>query len=338
MIHRRALLTAVPLAAGTLLTAPAFTSNASAEVSPKKFAVTSTSAYSDIKALQHLLTAYGIPTAADGIYGQGTISSVRTFQQRNNIALTDYAGQDTTTALVQGSNVAVKAGWPNHNTVKALEQLIIKVGVKIACDGSFTDADTTALKNAQKSLGIPETGVADHLTWSYLFVGIPPKAGTPASINGQITRAEVIRRAEPWMSPPVPYSNYATTNRTDGGNLSWRQDCSGFASMCLKLRHSSNPIGLSTSQLHPSAGLGVLTRIEKADAKPGDLFLATKDELGSAMGHVLVFHEWTTSAKTEARFYEQTSVSGIYGSVHRSLTWPVSSTAVHAYRYVRIVD
>lgn len=338
MIHRRSLLTAVPLAAGALLAAPAFTSLASAEVTPKKFAVTSTSPYSNIKALQHLLTAYGIPTAADGIYGKGTISSVRTFQQRNHIALTDYAGQDTTTALVKGSNVAVKAGWPNHNTAKAVEQLIIKLGAKITCDGSFTDADTTALKNAQKSLGIPQTGVADHLTWSYLFVGIPPKAGTPAPINGQITRAEVIQRAETWMSPRVPYSNDATTNRTDGGNLYWRQDCSGFASMCLKLRHSSNPNGLSTSQFHPSAGLDVVTRIDKADVKPGDLFLATKEELGMEMGHMLVFHEWSKSDKTEARVYEQTSASGIYGSVHRVSTWPLSSAAFKAYRYSRIVD
>lgn len=347
MVSRRTLLTSAPLlGAGALLGTPLLTTTAFAQPAPKQITVDASSPYSNIKALQHLLTAYGIPTTADGIFGPATTTSIRTFQlQRKNDGFTGTgtAGPKTMAAMLRGSNVAVTLNWPNPDTVKAAQQLLVKTGRTVPVDGTFTTTDADKIRNFQSAYKLDTTGKLDHTTWTYLFEPADASTGTPAAFNGKISRAEVISRAKTWLDgpygPAVVYNMGSTTSRPDGGAISWRQDCSGYASMCLKVRHPRNLAGLSTGQWHPSAGLGLLTRVQdKKQAKPGDVFLATAAELGMAYGHIMIFDKWADAAKTSAWFYEQTNAPGTFRCMHRVLTWPVSSAGVKLYRYVNIVD
>jgi peptidoglycan hydrolase-like protein with peptidoglycan-binding domain len=144
-------------------------STAAAAVGARPFAVGPDSVYSNIKSLQYLLNAYGIPIAADGSYGPATTKAVNKFQGSHGIPKTNYAGQATIEAMLKGSNAAVRQGWPNHNTAKAAQQQLVKLGYKTSVDGTFDAGDTKGVKAVQARYKLPATGTVDYRTWTFLF-------------------------------------------------------------------------------------------------------------------------------------------------------------------------
>ncbi|GGZ79556.1 peptidoglycan-binding protein [Streptomyces echinoruber] len=105
-----------------------------------------------------------------------------------------------------------------------------------------------------------------------------------------ITRAEIISRAQAWVTARVPYST--TAFWTDG----YRQDCSGFVSMAWKL-----PQNEWTGSL---GQYGV--KITKAELQPGDMLLFHNPDDPERGSHVVLFGGWADSGHTSYIAYEQT--------------------------------
>lgn len=148
-------------------------------------------------------------------------------------------------------------------------------------------------------------------------------AGTTAAASvPKVTRAQVIARAKTWhphTSSRVPYSQ----TKTHGG---YRTDCSGYASMALRLpKPGPNTVGLASSTYS--------TRISMSRLKTGDLVI---DAIGSnTTRHVVIFEKWTSSKHTAYWAYEQ---RGHYGTDHRTRTYGLSSGSQYkAYRPKNIV-
>ncbi|MEU5880918.1 hypothetical protein [Spirillospora sp. NPDC047279] len=121
----------------------------------------------------------------------------------------------------------------------------------------------------------------------------------------KVTRAQVISRAKTWhphTSKRVRYSQ----NRTHGG---YRTDCSGYASMTLRLpKPGPNTVGLASKTYS--------TRIKMSQLKKGDLVI---DAIGSnTTRHVVIFEKWANSKHTAYWAYEQ---RGGYGTDYRKRTY-----------------
>lgn len=142
-------------------------------------------------------------------------------------------------------------------------------------------------------------------------------AQVAAAAVPKVTRDQVIARAKTWhphTSSRVPYSQ----SKTHGG---YRTDCSGYASMTLRLpKPGPNTVGLASSKYS--------TRIKMSQLKKGDLII---DAIGSnTTRHVVIFEKWTSSKHTAYWAYEQ---RGGYGTDHRTRTYGLSSGSQYkAYR------
>jgi hypothetical protein len=96
-------------------------------------------------------------------------------------------------------------------------------------------------------------------------------------------RNTIISRAQSWVNAHVPYNQ--------GGQYGgYREDCSGFVSMCWE---TAKP-GYVTSTLHE-----VSHPISKEALQPGDALLCASE-------HVVLFGGWANAAKTEYTAYEET--------------------------------
>jgi hypothetical protein len=136
---------------------------------------------------------------------------------------------------------------------------------------------------------------------------------TSQSGVGCVSGGTMTSRGQQWVNARVPYNQKGTY----GG---YREDCSGFVSMCWEL---SKP-GLTTFTLptvsHP---------ISKSELKPGDILL-NKSE------HVVLFGGWVDSSRTKYMAYEETRPGE--GTVKRATPYPYwyNQAAFLPYRYKSI--
>ncbi|WP_327287549.1 hypothetical protein [Streptomyces sp. NBC_01198] len=129
-------------------------------------------------------------------------------------------------------------------------------------------------------------------------------AVAPNTAGPQITRSQVLARAQTWVGIGLDYNQGSTYQ-------GYRTDCSGYASMAW---HLGTP-GLDTTSFVPS---GVASWIGKNDLKPGDALL--NDSAGNS-GHIAIFGGWTDSSHTSYDGYEFTG-SGVH---HRTIPYPYFS-------------
>ncbi|SDS86504.1 peptidoglycan-binding protein [Microlunatus soli] len=146
-----------------------------AAVTAPSMSVTASSPYSNIRATQFLLNAWGVPTSADGKFGPKTTASIKSYQAKHGLAVDGSAGPKTMTSLTSTTGFA---GSPNVNTTKAVQQLLVKLGYKISVDGSFGPATTSAVKSWQSKIKVSQTGRVDATTWAFLFSPPPPPPGS----------------------------------------------------------------------------------------------------------------------------------------------------------------
>ncbi|MDQ1105737.1 peptidoglycan-binding protein [Nocardioides zeae] len=117
----------------------------------------------DVAAVQHLLTARGHATDADGAFGPGTASSVRAFQGSAGLAADGIVGAQTWGALV----VTVREG-DNGSAVSAAQTLLNKHGAGIAVDGAFGPGTAGAVRSFQSARGLAVDGIVGPATWETL--------------------------------------------------------------------------------------------------------------------------------------------------------------------------
>lgn len=116
----------------------------------------------------------------------------------------------------------------------------------------------------------------------------PPGAPAPPALP-ETSRAEIINRAQKWVTAKVPYSMEAYWS--DG----YRQDCSGYVSMAWNL--AGNEWTGSLAQY--------ATKITREELLPGDILLFHNPDNPTKGSHVTIFGGWTDSARTHYLAYEQ---------------------------------
>ncbi|GAA1478276.1 hypothetical protein GCM10009623_27220 [Nocardioides aestuarii] len=115
--------------------------------------------------LQHLLTARGWSTTADGVFGAGTKSNLQAFQSSQGLTADGIAGSGTWPRLV----VQVSQGSANTNAVKAAQTQLNKYGANLVVDGIFGSGTRASVVSFQANRGLSQTGTVDLATWQELL-------------------------------------------------------------------------------------------------------------------------------------------------------------------------
>lgn len=110
---------------------------------------------------------------------------------------------------------------------------------------------------------------------------------TASSVNGSISRSEVLQRAQTWVAAKVPYNQSKSYTNVLG---TYRTDCSGFVSMAWHLGSS-----LTTATLPR-----VSTKIPATELQPGDVLLRRD----SAQHHVVLFVGWSPTDAGRHRYFD----------------------------------
>jgi len=120
----------------------------------------------NVTTVQHLLTARGYSTGADGIFGSGTKSRVVSFQRSRGLAADGVVGQNTWGKLI--SNVQYGS---RGSTVRAAQVQLNKYGHRLSVDGIFGSGTRSATIAFQRSRGISADGIVGPTTWLYRTSG-----------------------------------------------------------------------------------------------------------------------------------------------------------------------
>jgi peptidoglycan hydrolase-like protein with peptidoglycan-binding domain len=120
----------------------------------------------DVVAAQHLLTARGHATTADGIFGSGTRSSVVAFQRSKGLTADGIIGANTWSRLI----VTVQQG-SRGSAVKAAQVELNEYGYGLTVDGIFGSGTSSATVAFQRSRGLTADGIIGPNTWLALTSG-----------------------------------------------------------------------------------------------------------------------------------------------------------------------
>ncbi|MFF2628640.1 FG-GAP-like repeat-containing protein [Kitasatospora griseola] len=155
-----------------------------------------------------------------------------------------------------------------------------------------------------------------------LTVATAATAHAASAVDGQITRSEVISRAQYWLDKGLTYNQGGSY--PDSSGRSYRTDCSGYVSMAWHLGTS-----LTTQSLP-----GYSTEISRVDLKPGDI-------LNSFYDHVILFEKWDDAAHTKFSYYSfgSTPVKHYSNISINAATFDSHPNGDYkAFRYKKIVD
>jgi peptidoglycan hydrolase-like protein with peptidoglycan-binding domain len=132
----------------------------------------------DVRAIQGLLVARGIPTAIDGIFGTTTEDGVKTFQTSRGLTANGIVGAATWSKLI----VALASGSTGE-AVKVLQrQLNEKRFARIPVSGFFGAATRAAVITFQKHIGMTPHGKVGPVTWQRLLWHYDSPAFTATSL------------------------------------------------------------------------------------------------------------------------------------------------------------
>lgn len=142
----------------------------------------------DVKELQRLLVAAGVPVSVDGAFGAATTSAVQRFQRAANLEASGVVGVRTVAALRQatagraaeagpvgglgsdgtgararslGDRIPVRQGMSGHD-VKVLQDLLRRSGVDdVTVDGEFGSGTARAVRTFERGQKLPADGAMD---------------------------------------------------------------------------------------------------------------------------------------------------------------------------------
>lgn len=144
-----------------------------------------------------------------------------------------------------------------------------------------------------------------------------------------ITRAEILWRATHlWAVGSVPYSQSSLASN------GYRQDCSGFVSMCWAL--DTNAFGWGGGTTVTLVTSGVMGEIPRADCQPGDAVGICGPGTGGDAGHVVLFDCWYNNDPNDDRFWVWEQAGGTSGPLHRVWNFANMGAEWRAWRYKNI--
>lgn len=142
-----------------------------------------------------------------------------------------------------------------------------------------------------------------------------------------ISRSTITARGKRWVDLRVPYGQSLFFE-------GYRQDCSGFVSMCWVLSRNGTPYSPSTADLDAPT---LVEPITKEALQPGDMILRPKDAPGAPYGHAVLFVGWADPGHTRYVGYHQSSSGG--GAVMATIPYPFwDATGFSPYRYRGVGD
>jgi hypothetical protein len=149
-----------------------------------------------------------------------------------------------------------------------------------------------------------------------------------------ITRTEVLRRAQTiWQPGTVPYSQ-SKIHQPDG----YRQDCSGYLSMCWDIPLGSGSYGGENTVTLVTEGW--MREIAPADLQPGDAVGICGPGSAGDDGHIVLFEKWFNDVPSDDRYWMWEQAGGQSGPIRRVVNYPYDGAAGawKAYRFRDITD
>jgi peptidoglycan hydrolase-like protein with peptidoglycan-binding domain len=127
-----------------------------------------------VRTLQQQLNSYGYNLTADGIFGNNTLTAVKSFQSSKGLAADGIVGPMTWNALgtltssQSGSTTSTLRYGSTGGSVTLLQQKLNSFGYNLSADGVFGNNTLTAVKSFQSSRGLAADGIVGPQTWSAL--------------------------------------------------------------------------------------------------------------------------------------------------------------------------
>jgi hypothetical protein len=160
-------------------------------------------------------------------------------------------------------------------------------------------------------------------------VAMPRLAAAASKEGGEISRAEVVRRAKYWYDHrgSIPYTTTGATHRDpDNASHDYRRDCSGFVSMALHLKSSLSTVTLP----------GVGTKISRGAMHPGDFTGILGAGTDGSAGHVRLFEKWANQHAGTYWAYDFGSTPVKHQIYKLSTDAPRHGIGWTAYRYKKV--
>ena len=118
---------------------------------------------SAVRTLQYMLRASGRTVTADGVFGSGTESAVRSYQSAHGLTVDGVVGNNTWYSILP-----VLREGSTGEAVKGLQRELVDAGYSLTVDGSFGPATNTAVRSYQSKVGLVVDGVVGNNTWGSL--------------------------------------------------------------------------------------------------------------------------------------------------------------------------
>ena len=119
---------------------------------------------SAVRTLQYMLRASGRSVTADGIFGSGTDSAVRSYQSAHGLTVDGVVGDDTWYSILP-----VLRQGASGDAVTGLQRELVDAGYSLTVDGSFGPATDSAVRSYQSRVGLVVDGVVGNNTWGSLI-------------------------------------------------------------------------------------------------------------------------------------------------------------------------
>lgn len=116
-----------------------------------------------VRTVQYLLRQAGYSVSADGVFGSGTESAVRSFQQARGLAVDGVVGTATWERLA----ITVRNG-STGDAVRGCQSQLRARGYAVNVDGVFGAGTESAVRSFQQSRGLGADGIVGLDTWSRL--------------------------------------------------------------------------------------------------------------------------------------------------------------------------
>ncbi len=158
-----------------------------------------------VKQVQAALINQGLALTggADGVFGPGTESALKSFQSQQGLATTGVVDDATALALGLASSPLLGLLAGNRGeSVKTLQQKLVNAGITVTggVDGIYGQATSRAIKDFQTSKGLSPSGAMN-----------PATAAALGGVSGEAPQAA----SQPAAATPAPATNTGST----GGSM-----------------------------------------------------------------------------------------------------------------------